>query len=83
MTRSRITQIPLPGGSCRVPTGALQFEDDWPGLFIRGDEALFLMTRIRYLVERLGNQTDPGIISVIVSLTKLADLVERDVKMQS
>jgi hypothetical protein len=24
----------------RVPTGALQFGDDWPGVFIRGDEAI-------------------------------------------
>jgi hypothetical protein len=26
----------------RVETGPLQFGDDWPGLFIRGDEALGL-----------------------------------------
>jgi len=25
---------------CRVETGKMQFEDDWPGVFIRGDDAL-------------------------------------------
>lgn len=25
----------------RVETGAIQFGDDWPGLFIRGDNAMF------------------------------------------
>lgn len=26
----------------RIETGAIQFGDDWPGLFIRGDDALML-----------------------------------------
>jgi len=81
MTHHRITQIPLPAGSARVETGALQFQDDWPGLFIRGDAALVLMARIRLLTERLGHQTDPGIISVMHSLNELADLIDRDVKV--
>ena len=81
MDDSRIIQIPLPGGSGRVPTGAIQFQDDWPGLFIRGDDALVLMARIRYLAKRLSPQSDPGIISVIFSLSKLADLIGRSVKV--
>jgi len=31
----------------RIETGAVQFNDDWPGLFIRGDEALYLAGLIR------------------------------------
>jgi hypothetical protein len=35
-----ITQVaPLPSG--RPETGPMQFGDDWPGVFIRGDNALF------------------------------------------
>jgi hypothetical protein len=26
----------------RVETGAIQFNDDWPGMFIRGDEASYI-----------------------------------------
>jgi hypothetical protein len=39
MTERRITAIPIPGGSGSTPTGAMQFQDDWPGLFLRGDDA--------------------------------------------
>jgi hypothetical protein len=45
----RITQIPLPGDSGRTPTGAMQFQDDWPGLFVRGDSAGSVLTAVRRL----------------------------------
>lgn len=33
--------VPKPAGLTRVETGPVQFgEDDWPGAFIRGDNAL-------------------------------------------
>lgn len=32
----------LPEQSPRVETGAVQFGSDWPGIFIRGDNAIFL-----------------------------------------
>jgi hypothetical protein len=31
----------VPGVAERVETGPIQFGDDWPGVFIRGDNALF------------------------------------------
>jgi len=34
-----VTEIDLPGGSGIVPTGPMRFRDDWPGIFVRGDEA--------------------------------------------
>lgn len=36
----------VPGSMLRIPTGVLQFGDDWPGVFIRGDEALALANRL-------------------------------------
>lgn len=30
----------------RMPTGPLKFGDDWPGVFIRGDEAQFFASAI-------------------------------------
>jgi hypothetical protein len=73
------TQVPLPGGSGRLPSGAMQFEGDWPGLFLRGDDAIVLLGRIRYLAERLDKHEDPGVMSVILHLSRLADMIERDV----
>lgn len=81
MTHPRIIQIPLPGGSGRMPTGAMQFENDWPGLFIRGDDALFLSARIRLLAERLAESKDVEIMSLIFSLRQFADVIDRDVKV--
>ena len=34
-------KIPYSGKE-RVETGAVKFGDDWPGLFIRGDDAFYL-----------------------------------------
>lgn len=40
----------LPGQDNRVETGTVQFGDDWPGVFIRGDNAgAMAMTLKSYL----------------------------------
>ena len=39
----------LPAQSPRVETGPTQFGDDWPGVFIRGDEAMGLADMIEKL----------------------------------
>jgi hypothetical protein len=75
----RITQIPLPGGSAHVQTGAMQFQDDWPGLFVRGDDAIFMMNSIRFLAERLADHPDMVIGSAIDRLQQLADIIDQDV----
>jgi hypothetical protein len=36
-------KIDLTPGANRVETGAVQFSDDWPGIFIRGDDAFRLL----------------------------------------
>lgn len=36
----RLTYLPRPDGMDRIETGPLQVGDDWPGMFIRGDQAL-------------------------------------------
>lgn len=40
-------------GHPRVETGAIQFNDDWPGLFIRGDQCIDLLTRLDYAIKYL------------------------------
>jgi hypothetical protein len=77
--KPRITQIPLEGGSGVVPTGAIQFQNDWPGLFIRGDKAIELLTRFRTMIEQLKDTTDPKIAAGLLTLQELADIIDRDV----
>ena len=47
----------LPGTHPRVETGAIQFEGDLPGLFIRGDDCFRLMHLLHEFVEL---STDPA-----------------------
>jgi hypothetical protein len=75
----RVVQIPVPGGSARVPTGALQFRDDWPGLFVRGDDAIGLMVSIRHLADRLAGSDDSVVVSALSRLIGIANIIERDV----
>ena len=74
-----ITHIPLPGGSARIPTGAMQFQDDWPGLFVRGDQASYLLSSIRGLQQRLASHPDPVVGAVVIHLGQIADIIEQDV----
>ena len=76
----RRTQIPLPGSSGQTPTGAMQFEQDWPGLFIRGDDAIVIAALIRELESRLAGSDDGRIGVALYHLSKIADIIERDVK---
>ena len=71
MAQGGVTQIPFSGGSGRVPTGAIQFEQDWPGLFVRGDEAGFLLLAIRRVERQLGG--------LPLALAEVAQIIERDV----
>jgi len=70
------------GSSGETPIGAIQFENDWPGLFIRGDQAIALASRIRGLQERLANHPDAAAGACLIELGKIADLIERDVAVK-
>jgi hypothetical protein len=74
-----ITQIPRPAASPRVETGAVQFGGDWPGLFIRGDDAVFLAESIRQLAKGLPRIDDLQLGMAFGRLVELADVIERDV----
>lgn len=81
-TNSRILQIPLPGGSGNAPTGAVQFRDDWPGLFVRGDTAIVLGFAIRNLEKALAKSDDVVVASALNKLSVIADIIERDVRVK-
>ena len=71
----------LPGSTRlpRVETGALQVGTNWPGLFIRGDEAQNLMLRIRQMTGILGDHPDAEVSNVLGLLTSYAGLIDEQV----
>lgn len=46
----------------RPETGAMQFGDDWPGVFIRGDNAINMVLNLKLLLDQLEkeNYNFPG-----------------------
>jgi hypothetical protein len=62
-----------------VETGAVQFGNDWPGLFIRGDEAHNLMLRIRQLTKLLGEHPDAEVMNVLGLLNYYAGMIDAEV----
>ena len=78
----RITQIPFPGSSGETPTGAMQFQNDWPGLFIRGDTAIDMASKIRHLQQRLADSQDGTVVLSLHVLGGLADIIDRDVMVR-
>ena len=59
----RLVMLPKPDGCTRVETGAVQFGDDWPGVFIRGDSAAYYAMIIDTLLWE--NKTDPISIAAL------------------
>jgi hypothetical protein len=57
----------------------MQFQQDWPGLFIRGDSAVPIMAAIRRLQAHLRDSDDVEVASALVVLGSLADMIDRDV----
>lgn len=53
-------------GIARVETGPIQFGDDWPGIFIRGDDALLYGKELSALTESLPPQEGAASIQLAV-----------------
>ena len=56
----------------RVETGGIQFGNDWPGLFIRGDDCIFLKMSLECLI----NDPDENDVVKIVCHNFLMGLIE-------
>ena len=72
--RKGIIKIPVPGGSGELPSGTIQFQDDWPGLFIRGDDCIMFLARLNWLKDQVGEATFNA-----SGLNELVEVIERDV----
>jgi hypothetical protein len=71
------TILPAPLDGERVETGPVQFGSDWPGVFIRGDNALWYGQKLRVMLEEMYRA--PHLSGehkmFIASLNELADLL--------
>jgi hypothetical protein len=54
----------------------MQFQQDWPGLFIRGDDAIAVLSELRQLERLLQEQCKA---SLPWKLSTMADIIVRDV----
>lgn len=45
----------------RVETGPLQFNDDWPGIFIRGDNALYYSFLLNQLIAKFEKEKESAL----------------------
>jgi hypothetical protein len=57
----------------RTPTGALQFDDDWPGVFIRGDDALGYAKMLRDI---LSGRFTPDMIRTLPPGSRLHGFID-------
>ncbi len=71
----RLVILPMPEGFTRIETGAVQFGDDWPGVFIRGDHAGYYAMQLRNAAEIM-ECNDPGHVMDAMTLKILAELFE-------
>lgn len=63
-----VVMLPKPSNLQRVETGAIQFGDDWPGVFIRGDNAAYYS---RALDSIMTGNADPVTVCAVAGLRKL------------
>lgn len=77
------TQIPVPGGSGLTPTGAMQFKDDWPGFFIRGDKAGEISCAINRLRQHCAGMKHWEVTTSLTVLGEIADMIDQDVLVHS
>lgn len=58
----RVRLLPAPADGKRVECGPVQFGDDWPGVFIRGDNAAYYAMVLRAVLESGGTALERGML---------------------
>lgn len=73
----KLPRYPLLSGHTqeRPETGPMQFGEDWPGVFIRGDNALVYAAHLRNIIEFL-DEVEEGDIFMISCLKGLVETLE-------
>ena len=60
-----------------MPTGAMQFQGDWPGLFIRGDAAFRLQSELQELLALARQQEKRP--RAWMEVERILEIIEHDV----
>ncbi|PHS64380.1 MAG: hypothetical protein COB09_08375 [Thalassobium sp.] len=63
-----VVMCSMPEDRNRVETGAIQFGGDWPGVFIRGDNAAYYSMALDSL---LSGNVDPMTLGILSGLNEL------------
>lgn len=63
----------IPKQEERVETGPVQFGDDWPGIFIRGDNSLYYARVLSMLLESYGTALSPLMCAELEGLRGLLE----------
>lgn len=66
--KDHVVILPVPEHMQRIETGIVQFGDDWPGVFIRGDNAAYYSMVLDRL---MSGYADPLTIGVLAGLNEL------------
>lgn len=74
-----IQEIPIPGGSGRIKTGAMRFRGDWPGLFIRGDDCMGLFDKLNAAFKMAEDDPGEGLKLLRKILAKYLKIMKEDV----
>lgn len=68
-------EVELPRGMQRVESGPVQFNSDWPGVFIRGDHCLHYQFELSRLIEDLEEQArESKDLTALIRLNMLTSL---------
>lgn len=72
----------LPSLDVRIETGNLKFENDWTGLFIRGDEAFALSMDLESILNKLDDDNlniyEKSSLKYIINLMKNTNENKKD-----
>lgn len=60
-----IQHLPAPEDRSRVESGPVQFGDDWPGIFFRGDDALATAMYLQYVLDNQKTEVTTDMIAVV------------------
>jgi hypothetical protein len=69
-----MVRVELANSELRMPTGPVAFGDDWPGIFIRGDECLGYVNALREVLKK--QISIGGNFARLQELANLAELFE-------
>lgn len=69
----------LSNGFARVETGVVQFDQDWPGVFIRGDNAAYVALMLEQVLNGSQDPIARAIVQGHLDLLKSSN-INKDIK---